>query len=117
MSNFSRGRHNPLPLNNLTCPICNSPHDTEGWLKWHIRKYHPEFKIVESAAGAREDNKYDTAAAHMGLGRCPHIGVYCAGPFGKRTEACLGKEECFQIELKPYFGGLFKEGQRLDTLA
>lgn len=56
------------------------------------------------------DNEYDVAAAHRGLYRCPHIGVYCQGSVGERTIDCLGKEECWWIKFQPWLAGCFAGG-------
>jgi len=41
------------PLNNYKpCPYCRAILGSEGWLKWHIRKYHPE--VISHAAPPRD---------------------------------------------------------------
>lgn len=114
MSNASRVRENSSRSLNYICPVCYAPNRTEGWLGWHLRKYHPNYQIVASPAGAREGNKYEIDMARRGQYRCPHIGHYCPGPPGKKPQECLGKEECWRIEYQPWIAGCFKEEKRLD---
>lgn len=55
------------------------------------------------------ESKLDVDMARMGFYRCPHIGIYCPGPPGKKTVDCLGKEECWKPEYFPWLAGYFDE--------
>lgn len=109
MSTYARGREKNIPIDKLECPICNKPQRSEGWLRWHINKVHPEYEYVKSPADARGLNKHDAAMARRGFDRCPYIGIYCPGPLGVKPVNCQGKAFCVMLEYHPYlekaFGG------------
>ena len=46
----------------LLCPVCKQPQRTEGWLLWHVSKYHPDYIYGEGsparASGKDDPDKY-----------------------------------------------------------
>jgi hypothetical protein len=45
--------NNPNNQNNH-CPYCNYVGSTDGWVKWHVSKYHPGMSSTGVAAHSRE---------------------------------------------------------------
>ncbi len=106
MSTSSRVRGNNIPINNLVCPICNNVASSEGWLKWHVKKYHPDYDYVSKAASARGVKMNEGWSKNLAY-RCRHIGIQCRGPQGKPPAECKGLGECIMEEYHPYLRECF----------
>ena len=50
--NLAPVREKDLSLSGVKCPICNAPQRSEGWLRWHLKKLHPEREGEDSPASA-----------------------------------------------------------------